>query len=246
MDGYRKKPILIEIFALLYLLNPIGNILLVIFMNSNYTPGENILRIWNFIAIGNIVVILNVIFWISAVPLSIGLYKVRLWAWYYFLFHSIGMIILNFFGNDGSVRVSFAPLINLVLLIPIGFFISKEIRTPYFNPRLRWWEQSSRFFHKVKMKIVNKQFYTYDISETGAFIMDEGQADVEVGELIPLIILTDSFKINCYAEVIWINPRQEKYPVGVGIKYYKLKIKDKLILRSFIKELKVKGQKEAR
>jgi len=244
LNGYKKKPLLIEIFALLYLLNPIGNILLVIFMNSKYTPGENITRIWEFIATGNIIVILNIIFWLSAVPLSIGLYKVRLWAWYYFLFHSIGMILLNFFSNDGSIHVSFAPLINLVMLIPIGFFISKEIRTPYFNPRLRWWEQSSRFFHKVKMIIVDKQFYTYDISNTGAFIMDDGNADVEVGELIPLIILTDNFKISCYAEIIWVNQKEAKYPIGIGIKYYKMKIRDKYVLKAFIKDLKTKGQKE--
>ena len=185
-------------------------------------------------------------FWILAVPLSIGLFRVRLWAWYFFLFHSVGMIVLNFFGNDYRIHLTPAPFINLLFLIPIGFFISKEIRTPYFNPRVRWWEQSSRFFHKVKVIIVGKQFSTFDISETGAFVTDEGQADVEVGELIPLKIFTDEFKIDCYAEVRWINTVKGKYPHGCGVKFYKMKLKDRLLLREYIKKIKTTGKAETR
>ncbi|HOJ64451.1 MAG TPA: PilZ domain-containing protein [Spirochaetota bacterium] len=246
MEGYKEKPLLIEIFSLIYLLNPIGNILLILFVNTSDTPLGNLNKLLLFISQGNIIVILNVIFWFSALPLAYGLYKVRLWAWYYFLIHSVGMVILSLFGNDYRIHFNASTIINCVFLIPIGYFISKEIRTPYFNPRVRWWEQAKRFQHEAKIIIEGNEYKTYDLSIAGAFVIDEGKAGLEIGELLPIILVIDNETINCFAEVRWVNNSSNRYPVGFGIKFDRLSIKDKAKLKAYIKLLQELGKKESR
>lgn len=246
MEGYKQKPLLIEIFSLIYLLNPIGNILLILFVNTSDTPMGNLNKLLLFISQGNIIVILNVIFWFSALPLAYGLYKVRLWAWYYFLIHSVGMVILSLFGNDYRIHFNASTIINCIFLIPIGYFISKEIRTPYFNPRVRWWEQAKRFQHEAKIIIEGNEYKTYDISVAGAFLITEGKNQFEIGELVPIIIILDNETINCFAEVRWLNNEKNKYPIGCGIKFDKMNIKDKGKVKSYIKLLEELGKKELR
>lgn len=247
MEGYKKKPVLIEVFALLYLLNPIGNLLFLWFLYSKMPITEIISRLAFMVASGHVMAILIIILWISAIPLAIGLYKVRLWAWYYFLVHSICTFVLSMFGGGfDHFRLSYATLINAIFLVPIGFFISKEIRVPYFNPRVRWWEQSTRFLHDVKVKISGRATTTYDFSDTGAFISDENAASLSIGETLPVEIDLDKTLINCYADVRWINLKRGKYPVGYGIKFEKVTTKDTAAMRQYIQTIIRAGKEESR
>jgi len=197
-----------------------------------------------YLKAGDPIVIINVVFWFLAIPLAYGLFKVRAWAWYYFLFHSLSMIILGFFRT--GFRFDFSPIVflNLLFLIPIGYFISKEIRAVYFNPRLRWWEQSKRFLHEVKVEIEGNSYRTFDLSETGAFIIDTKELNLEPNEIFPIVLDVDKNRIISFAEVRWINNEKNRYPVGYGIKFDKISIKDKKIIRDFLKMLENEGNKE--
>lgn len=245
MEGYKKKPVLIEVFALLYLLNPIGNLLFVWFLNSQYSFTEVMGMLLELLKRGNVIFILMLIFWLSAIPLSIGLYKVRLWAWYYFIIHSTGMFVLSMFGS-GHFRISYATIVNILFLLPIGYFISKSIRVPYFNPRMRWWEQSTRFLHDVKLKLSGKVCDTYDFSEDGAFINDEAAGSLSIGETLPVEIDLDKTVINCFADIRWINLKKSRYPVGYGIKFEKISPKDRTALRNYIQTIIRSGKEESR
>jgi hypothetical protein len=246
MQGYKVKPFLIEIFALLYLLNPVGNIIFLGFTNPSYTPVESIMILSERIMSGNIVVIINVIFWFSAIPLAYGLYKVRLWAWYYFLAHSAGMVVLSLFGPDYRIQFSYITILNTIFLIPVGYFISREIRAPYFNPRLRWWEQSPRFIENVTLSIDGIEYETYDFSENGAFIVDPGTMDVVIDELITVNLKINQKEIVTRGNVRWINTNKEFYPIGVGIKFEDISKNDRMHIRSFIKTLLKKGNQQIR
>lgn len=245
MEGFKKKPVLIEVFALLYLLNPIGNLLFVWLLNSQYSFSEVMGMLLELVKRGNVIFILMLIFWLSAIPLSVGLYRVRLWAWYYFIIHSTGMFVLSMFGS-GHFRISYATIVNLLFLLPIGYFISKEIRVPYFNPRMRWWEQSVRFLHDVKLKISGKVCDTYDFSEDGAFIVDDHAGNLSIGETIPAEIDLEKTVINCFADIRWINLKKSRYPVGYGIKFEKINPKDKAAMRSYIQKVIRAGKEESR
>lgn len=246
MKGYKQKPLLIEIFALIYLLNPIGNLISVIYLNTTNSPMHNFKTLLALASQGNVIIILNIIFWLSALPLSYGLFKVRLWAWYYFLVHSIGMVILSLFGSDFKIHFSFATIVNVLFLIPIGYFISNEIRTPYFNPRVRWWEQSKRFIHDLKIIIEGKEYETYDISQTGVFIKSDVEGEFNIGELAQMTLIIEDKTINCFSEIRWVNNDKTKYPKGYGVKFEKIARKDRQIIKDFIKLLQKVGKQESR
>ncbi|OHD44789.1 MAG: hypothetical protein A2086_07565 [Spirochaetes bacterium GWD1_27_9] len=251
MKGHKKKPILIMVFSILYLLNPIGNILFLLFFNTTLTPSESFSRLIALLSQGNVIVIFNVLFWIFALPLAYGLFKVRVWAWYYFLVHSIGMVILSIFGSDYKIHISVATFLNILFLIPIGYFISQEIRAVYFNPRLRWWEQAKRFHHSVTVEMEGKKYSTYDISESGAFIVNESTFDFETEELLPVTMKLDEYEIKCFAEIRWLNDKADKeknkYPSGYGLKFDRISFKDRLKIRDFIQGIvKELGKEEAR
>ncbi|HPO50199.1 MAG TPA: PilZ domain-containing protein, partial [Spirochaetota bacterium] len=127
--------------------------------------------------------------------------------------------MVSLLGSDYKIHFSSATIINLVFLIPIGYFISHEIRTVYFNPRVRWWEQSKRFLHEIKVEVEGKAYSTFDLSETGAFIVDTKELNLEMNEIFPVVIDIDDKKISCFAEVRWLNDQKGKYPAGYGIKF---------------------------
>jgi hypothetical protein len=241
IEGYKKKPVMISIFALLYLLNPLGNILFNWFFTPRTSFPQVLENIANYIATGNLLVIVIVFLWLSAIPLSYGLYKVRLWAWYYFLLHSVSMFVVSLIGSNG-LTFSVASLINVVFLIPIGYFISREIRVPYFNPRVRWWEQSKRFLNEVKILLNEKALKTYDFSIKGAFIREENLSAYRISDLIPIEIDLNKAKINCFAYIRWINNENNHYPKGFGVKFEKLTPKDKSQIGNYIKNLIKEGK----
>ncbi|MBQ3921810.1 MAG: PilZ domain-containing protein [Spirochaetales bacterium] len=243
--GYKSKPLLIEIFALIYLLNPIGNLLSLLYFNMQYTPRENLMMLMRSISDGNIIVIINVLLWISAIPLAYGLYSVHLWAWYYFIFHSVSMVVISLFDGVGQFAPSYATLINVIFLTPIGYFISKEIRTPYFNPSTRWWKQATRFHHVITVEIDGKTFETYDLSDTGAFIMSDKDAGFMLKELYPIRMELPASRIECFAEIIWYKAEGSKdHPAGYGIKFAKMTFSDNQNIKKYMKSLQNIGKEQ--
>ena len=241
--GYKSKPVLIEIFALMYLLNPIGNLLSLLYFNMQNTPYQNLMMLLHSISSGSVIVIINVLLWLSAIPLAFGLYRVHLWAWYYFIIHSISMVIISLFDGQGQFSPSIATIINIVFLVPIGYFISKEIRTPYFNPSTRWWKQATRFHHEINIIIEGKKFETYDLSDTGAFIMSDVDAGFLIKELYPISVELPSGSIQCFAEIIWHKVEgTADHPAGYGIKFTKLSFVDKQTIKKYIASLQSIGK----
>lgn len=244
IKGYKKKPVLIEFFSLLYLLNPIGNFFFTwYFASKKYSPSKVLEILMSMIANGNVLVIINISMWLLAIPLAYGLFRVRLWAWFYFIIHSVGMFVLSFFNMDGFHPTS-ATIINFFFLIPIGYFISKEIRTPYFNPRVRWWTQPKRLQHTINIKMGNKEYNTFDISEEGAFLVFDKPPNVEIGHVKPIEILLDKDFIHCDCEVRWVNNEAGHYPLGCGIKFSGLTSRDRSRVRNFIDMLVESGKQE--
>lgn len=241
MHGYHKKPMLIEFFAIVYLLNPLGNLLFTWFNYPQYSLLEVLSKIGRLAADGNLFVLITLLLWVSAVPLAYGLYKVRLWAWTYFLIHATASFIISFFSGEGF-HPTLASLINFIFLIPIGYFISAEIRTPYFNPRLRWWEQTPRFEKAVQVKVQNSPCSTFDISENGAFIIDQGEIMVQPGDRLPIELQLESGKLDLKGEVRWLNLTKDKYPKGYGIRFIDISPENRKIIRKQLKALTCEGK----
>lgn len=216
-QGYKKKPLIIVIISLIYLLNPIGNYLFTVFETS-YGPIGVLQQIAQRVADGNLLVIFSLCFYVTAVVLAIGIYKVRVWAFYFFVIHSVLIIVLNIITlvhNGFSAGI----IINLLFLFPMGLLLQKEIRAPYFNPRLRWWEQAQRYIHTLVVKLDNKMLETFDISTSGCFLKKNDGEELEKGKLYDLEIDIEELVIKCKGEVMRETEGDAKYPAGWGIRF---------------------------
>ena len=225
MAGFTRKPPWIVVFSLLYLLNPIGNFLMVVFA-SGRPPGQ-ILAYLYFSALvrPDPFVLGTLLLWLSAVFLSVGLYRVRLWAWYGFLFHSILTVLSSIYqvsvGQFGPTR---AFWINALVLIPLGYFIRREIRKPYFNPSLRWWEQHPRVRESIGVRLAWNEYVfdesTFDLSPDGIFVKTSQLQDVAVGYFFNIRLrFGDERTMDVQGIVVWINFVAGGVPQGFGIKF---------------------------
>lgn len=246
--GYKKKPKFIIIFSFFYLLYPITNI--VTFLST--TPPMVALNTFqDFILEKPMYMLLNILLWLATIPLSYGLFKVKKWAWFYFFIHAVLVIIMSLFSVvsikeniDVQPRFNIVFLVNLLILIPMVFFIKKEIRTPYLNPRVRWWEQSARVRHNLKIIYQNNEFETFDISKSGAFILDkENKIEAYVEDIIPISLTLDNKIIKCYSEVVWVNQKEKNnLPKGIGIKFLNLKKEEIHQIKNFIKIIQTENK----
>lgn len=240
MDGYKKKPKFIVIFSLFYLLYPIINI--VAFLSTT-PPSVALSTFQDFILEKPTYMLLNIALWLATLPLCYGLFKVKRWAWFYFVVHAILVITMSLFSVvsikeniDVQPRFNIVFFLNLLVLIPMILFTKKEIRTPYLNPRVKWWEQSTRVRHTVKVVYQSDEFETFDISESGAFILDsESKIKVYPQDIIPISLVLDNKIIKCYCEVAWINQgNRESIPNGMGIKFLNLKKEEIAQIKDFL------------
>lgn len=248
-NGYKKKPKFIVIFSFFYLLYPIINI--VAFL-STAPPMVALNTFQDFILEKPAYMLLNILLWLATIPLSFGLFKVKKWAWFYFFIHSILVIVMSLFSVvfikeniDVQPRFNMVFFVNLLILIPMAFFIKKEIRTPYLNPRVKWWEQSARVRHNLKIVYQNNEFETFDISESGAFILDKGnKIDAHSDDIIPISLILDNKIIRCYSEVAWINQEEKSnLPKGVGIKFFNLKKEEIRQIKDFLKIIRTENKR---
>lgn len=257
--SYKKKPVLIQIISLLYLLSPLGNLLMTIFVSTKLTPLESVKRLFELAFIyRNPVVMVTLLLWATAIPLAIGLYQVKGWSWYLFMVHSVATFVVGFIKFkyeiqlDSSLAASYffrfgiesSTIVNTLFLIPAGIFLHSEIRTPYFNPHLQWWQQKTRYKHEENVQINGSQYKTYDISETGAFIVCPEIPHFKEGQELRVMINLDNFHLKCHAEAIWENDGTNHYPMGYGIKFLDLRRLDRSKIRYFINNLKLQGKEE--
>lgn len=245
VTGYKKKPLVIVIFSFLYLLYPIVNIGLLFLYHGNAAPLN---RLYELGENNGLFIAIHIILWLSTFPLSYGLFKVKKWAWFYFIIHGSLVIFLSLFHFvDENLQIRLNPvfLFNLLVIIPMALFIRKEIRAPYLNPELKWWEQAIRVKHNASIIIKNEEYATFDISESGAFIIDQNHNIAsKVGDIIPVSICFNHYIIKCYSEIIWINNQtNEKLPEGIGIKFLKLEKSEEKSLKEFIRSILKKGEK---
>lgn len=240
--GYREKPLLISVLSLIYLLNPVGNI--VVYSSGRIITDhlETLQWMGSALAGGNSIVWLNLVLWLSAIPLAIGLYKVKMWAWYYYIVHSLLMVIVSMFDADWNLVFSWTTPLTMVFLIPIGLFLTREIRAPYFNPRLKWWKQADRILHAVEVSFDGMQFTSFDISRDGIFltpvsmIETAGRFDEDmIGHTNTVSLDTGTDRIQLAAHVVRVSPEPHgNYPAGLGLRFLRIDSVNKAKLKELL------------
>jgi len=140
-------------------------------------------------------------------------------------FAMIGYAVYTMFANfmmyqDGKLRSTSLLLANATGLAAILYFTRREIMSPYFSPRLRWWERQPRETIKLRVEIAGKKTIvceTFDISASGCFLLTDD--DLSAGEELAMKMhIGDDKPVEVNGTVMWVSDGTKR-PRGVGVKF---------------------------
>ena len=222
----KKRPLILTILALMHLAYPFFYLIQVVWFGK--VPIENVMSL--------IPVIYNPLkhphfFYISVVSLVIGygLFRVWVWAFYLFLVNAVYSVVHNFyvlFFMYGFSDDPFKGILRIVGILAslgvVGYFIRKEIRAPYFNPRMRWWESAPRYVVNIPVSFKghasSDDAKIYDLAIGGAFVVTKGE--FKLGEYHDCTFtLNETDNVDVKGEVVWVSDGTGRHPQGVGVKF---------------------------
>jgi len=102
----------------------------------------------------------------------------------------------------------------------------RSFLAPYFNPRLRLWEQSQRYSttrFEVRVKRFGSEEFlfdakSFDVSLSGIYVVSPYL--VAVGEVYGLdLVLPSGFALHATGKVVWVNLGRDVYPQGFGCQF---------------------------
>lgn len=184
-----------------------------------------------------------------------GVWKVHKWGFYLVILHSIVTIINNsylYINHYTNEKLAMVLVFNLGLLAIVFLFLRKEIYSPYFNPRLRWWEQAKRFLanFKIELREFDKEDLllegkTFDISTTGIFIAIDNLDIVDINKHYSVRLAIDkNIFVVLKAIPMWKNSGSSKaVPKGIGFKFIDTDKNDIKIINSYTKKLNLEERK---
>ena len=234
-----KRPLSIKIFSLIYVLLPLH-----IYAQMAYFSRYNF---WEVDKVFSLFQLHSYVLSILWVVVGICIFLVKRWSFYVFLLHSISMIAWNIYFSWTHPRFPIELIIFFLfaLFIITGFFILEPIRAPYFNPKMRWWEQEKRYRIDLSVILQNVdsnatfQGKTYDISKSGLFFV--GEIAETIGEIVKIQIdQTELSPISLIGEIVWLSPGKGRYPQGCGIRFINLQKSQKKQIQKTIKDLLVR------
>ncbi len=159
-----KKPVSIIIISLLLILSPIYNYSLQLLTRS--LP-INWLTIQSLHFSG-----LELSFLILPVICGFGLFFIKKWSWYLFIFYSIGLILFNIYAVIvNPVKFNFYSLFeSTIIFLGAAHFLKKDISAAYLKMYPRGWRGEKRKPIQIQVRIDDVDKLTKDISEAGFYV----------------------------------------------------------------------------
>lgn len=234
----KKRPLSIIIIALIYLLQPVGNLLVAAYVHKQPVIGP-----------GGIV---NHLIWSDWLILllfpvvAFGIWKVRKWGWYLFMAFSALLIGYNIYVHlylnpNYSTKMVVGFIVGITIVVAL--FLRKHVYSPYFNPRMRWWEVAERFRVQLDIQIKTSDqgaftCPTVDISQSGCFVRHDKM--IEEGERVWLEIPFGPRKISLLGKIVR-RAHHEGLVAGYGILFEAMTADTRWHIHQLVNALKQKG-----
>jgi hypothetical protein len=161
----------------------------------------------------------------AAVVSGYGLWEMRRWGWYVFVLANLmigygNAVLLTDHGTTHHKVLAFG--FSLVALLGVVYRVSREVRVPYFLPRIRWWESNPRYRLIVPCKLARSGGETIDaeildLSSTGAFI--KIKSDVDQDETLSIAFTVFGEPLEFKGIVVWRTQSTVTHPRGIGLKF---------------------------
>jgi hypothetical protein len=181
---------------------------------------------------------------ISVMVAGYGLWEMRRWSWHVFLlsqvlvFYENALFILHY---SESHHKALAFFLSSFLQVGLIYRLAKEIRVPYFFPKIRWWESNPRYKLSVPVTVIRKEGSMQegeilDLSVLGCFI--KLRPDLLQDESISLQFSLFGYDMKCEGRVVWTTQSAVTHPKGVGVKFGLLSKSNRRSLRAISRRLK--------
>lgn len=179
-----------------------------------------------------------------AVAVGYGLWEMRKWAWYVFLITNVligyenAIVVQDYSASHHKVSAFIASLLMLIFII---IRVAREVRVPYFFPKIRWWESNPRYRLAVPVQMNRKNGTTVegeilDISMGGCFV--KLRADLAQDEGISLRFTVFGHPLACDGTIVWRTDSTVTHPRGVGVKFGDMDRENRKALRQVNRRLK--------
>lgn len=191
-------------------------------------------------------IILSPFYWtisIVAVAAGYGLLRIKWYGWYLFIFSNLLIFyetasILTYYSNATLKFVAFLATISIQGLIL--FLVAREVRVPYFFPKIRWWESDPRYKLSVQAR-VKKQDGTdidgeiLDISMGGCFIKSHAYFAQEEDVVLDFKLFERPLQVQ--GKIVWKTESRVTHPKGIGVKFSPLNKDQMYVLKYATKKL---------
>jgi hypothetical protein len=187
---------------------------------------------------------LFIIISIFAMISGYGLWEMKRWAWHVFFAANVVIVYLNAIvvqDYSESHHKLLAFLFSLCLALGTLLRVAREVRVPYFFPKIRWWESNPRYRLGVPALLLRKDGapldgQILDLSMSGCFV--KLRHDVNPDELVQIKFTVFKQDVDCQGVIVWRSKSTVTHPKGVGIKFGPLERPQKRVLRLITRRLK--------
>lgn len=179
----------------------------------------------------------------TSIAVGYGLKEMTRWSWNIFLLNALFIAYANariVFLYSESVNPFISFLVSVGLLIALIFRLGKEVRVPYFLPRIRWWEMNPRYKLAVPVKVERMgsgfDAEILDLSFGGCFIKTRLDMNQDERLVSHFSLFGESLEIG--GTVVWRSQSSVTHPKGVGVKFDALDKTQKLVMKAATRHLR--------
>ncbi len=185
---------------------------------------------------------------------AFGIYKVRRWGWYLVIGHILFLLISNTVLAVQLRTFNDVLLIqlNLLLLFFLWFFLRRNVRSPFHNPALRWWErQHMRYgatfkimLRKASGGVINTR--GINLSMGGCFVeLADGQG-LAINDRLDIELVYEHFEpFRAKGRVSWVSGATELNPRGAGIAFTRADRPNRKLLNAILRLVEARWMKSA-
>lgn len=172
-----------------------------------------------------------------------GLLRIKWFGWYLYIFSNLLIFyetatILTFYSQSENKFLGF--LLTCFFQALLLLIVAREVRVPYYFPKIRWWESDPRYRLSVQAKLSKKdgsevEGEIMDISLGGCFIKTHHYFALEDHILLDFNLFDK--QIKCSGLVVWRTESRVTHPKGIGVKFNPIGKENTLILKDATKRL---------
>ena len=188
----------------------------------------------------------------TGIAVGYGFREMTRWAWNIFLLNCLFVAYTNALiaiRYSESNHPFIAYLVSVALIVGLMTRLGREIRVPFFLPRIRWWETNPRYKLSVPVKVertgLNFAAEILDLSIGGCFIKTRNDLNQNERILSRFELFGESVEIG--GTIVWRSQSSVTHPKGVGVKFDELDKMQRKVMKAATQHLKkisaIQGQR---